>query len=101
MQSILQYCAATGAPVQKLEAGAVLLVEGDSSGRLYVLKEGTVEVMRGDTMVALVHQPGAVFGEMSGLLGRPHSATVRATTPNTPETARSSATDANAPVATV
>jgi CRP/FNR family cyclic AMP-dependent transcriptional regulator len=83
MTSILEYCADTGAPQQKLEAGAVLLVEGESSGRLYVLKEGTIEVARGDTVVAVVDQPGAVFGEMSALLARPYSATVRTTSPAT------------------
>jgi len=30
-------------------------------------------------VVAVVNAPGAVFGEMSGLLAKPHSATVRAT----------------------
>lgn len=81
MQEILEYCAAAGAPEQQLAAGTVLLVEGESSGRLFVLKEGTIEVVRSDTVIAVVTAPGAFFGEMSGLLGKPHSATVRATSP--------------------
>jgi CRP/FNR family transcriptional regulator, cyclic AMP receptor protein len=80
MRSILEHCAAADAPRRRLEPGAVLLVEGESSGRLFVLEAGTIEVMRGDTTVAVVSEPGAVFGEMSGLLGKPHSATVRAAT---------------------
>jgi len=83
MQSILQYCAAAGAPERRLEPGAVLLVEGETSGQLYVLKDGTIEVMRGDIVVAIATQPGAVFGEMSALLAKPHSATVRAASPAT------------------
>ena len=79
MRSILEHCAAAGARQQRLEIGTVLLVEGESSGRLYVLKQGTIEVTRGDVVVAIVNAPGAVFGEMSGLLARPHSATVRVT----------------------
>jgi CRP/FNR family transcriptional regulator, cyclic AMP receptor protein len=39
---------------------------------------GRVEVLRGDTQVAVLSDPGAVLGEMSVLLGRPHTATVRA-----------------------
>jgi CRP-like cAMP-binding protein len=54
------------------------LLEGERSGRLYILAEGSVEVLRGDTQVALVDEVGSVFGEMSVLLDRPHTATVRA-----------------------
>lgn len=78
MQSILDYCSSGKAPRRKVEAGEVLLVEAQSSGRLYVLIDGTIEVVRGDTTIVVTSEPGAVFGEMSALLGRPHSATVRA-----------------------
>ncbi|MEQ1942446.1 cyclic nucleotide-binding domain-containing protein [Mesorhizobium sp. VNQ89] len=59
-------------------AGSVLLSEGERSGKLYVLAEGTVEVARGDTPVAVVNEAGSVFGEMSVLLDVPHTATVKA-----------------------
>jgi len=61
-------------------AGTLLLQEGTKSGRIYVLAEGTAEVARGETRVALVSDPGAIFGEMSVLLDSPHTATVRAFT---------------------
>ena len=62
-------------------AGAVLIRQGgDETGKLIVLKEGEVEILRDDKFVASIRQPGAIFGEMSVLLGRPHSATVRAVT---------------------
>jgi CRP-like cAMP-binding protein len=64
-----------------VSAGTVLLAEGVKSGRVYVLEEGTLEVARGDTPVALVSERGAIFGEMSLLLDSPHTATVRAITP--------------------
>jgi CRP-like cAMP-binding protein len=75
MASILDSC--VGAPRQSFPAGTLLLSEGDTSGRLYVLGAGSVEVLRGDTQVAVISEPGAVFGEMSVLLNRPHTATVR------------------------
>lgn len=81
MGSILDKC--SGAPLEELAPGAVLLSEGQTSGRLYVLASGAIEVLRGDTQVAVVEEPGAVFGEMSVLLNRPHTATVRALTPIT------------------
>lgn len=79
MGSILDMC--RDAPLLEFAAGSVLLPEGDTSGRLYVLKSGSVEVLRGETQVAVVEESGAVFGEMSVLLNRPHTATVRALTP--------------------
>jgi CRP/FNR family transcriptional regulator, cyclic AMP receptor protein len=81
MTSILDLC--QDAPVLELAPGRVLLPEGKTSGHLYVLRSGAVEVLRGDTQVAMVEEPGALFGEMSVLLNRPHTATVRALTPIT------------------
>jgi CRP-like cAMP-binding protein len=43
-----------------------------------VLIEGRLEVVKGDTIVATITEPGAVLGEMSVLLDTPHTATVRA-----------------------
>ena len=71
----------TAAPVPSgriLHLEPSLLSERDTSGRLYVLADGTVEVLRGDTQVAVVRGVGSIFGEMSVLLNRPHTATVRA-----------------------
>ena len=79
MASILDNC--VGAARKEFAAGAVLLSEGETSGRLYVLAEGSVEVLRGDTQVAVVGDAGSVFGEMSVLLNQPHTATVRAISP--------------------
>ena len=64
-------------------AGTVLMAEGMTSGRLYVLAEGSIEVVRGETQVAVVSEPGSFFGEMSVLLDLPHTATVRALSPAT------------------
>jgi CRP/FNR family transcriptional regulator, cyclic AMP receptor protein len=79
MASILDHCA--GAAREDFPSGSVLLSEGKTSGRLYILAEGSVEVLRGDTQVAVVRDPGSVFGEMSVLLNLPHTATVRALSP--------------------
>ena len=81
MKSILEICD----PSKKKEvpAGEVLLSEGNTSGHLYILVEGRIEVLRGSTQVAVVSEPGSVFGEMSILLNTPHTATVRALSPVT------------------
>lgn len=61
-----------------LEAGEVLIAEGDEGGNLYVLEAGQLSVERGGVALATISQPNALVGEMSMLLGRRHSATVRA-----------------------
>lgn len=62
------------------EAGDVLLAEGATSGHLFVLIEGEVEIWKGDFRINRVSEPGAILGDMSVLLGIPHMATVRART---------------------
>jgi len=44
---------------------------------MYVLLHGDVEILRDSVCVATASVPGALFGEMSALLGGAHSATVR------------------------
>ena len=80
MREILAHCA--DMPQRRLAAGEVVLQEGQRSGVLYVLIEGSVEVLKGDLQVNVVSDPGALFGEMSVLLDAPHMATVRALEPS-------------------
>lgn len=70
-------------PVRTWQAGEVVLRQGQTTGRLLVLKEGSVEVISDGQQIALASEPGAVFGEMGVLLGQPHMADVRALEPST------------------
>jgi CRP/FNR family transcriptional regulator, cyclic AMP receptor protein len=83
MPSALQHGSGAGLPAIRYDAGIALLVEGESSGRLYMLVDGELEVLRGATRVMVANQPGAIFGEMSVLLGAPHTATVTTVTSST------------------
>ena len=76
MREILEYC--IGGARRNVAAGTEVLHEGGRTGHLFVLIEGRVEVVKGDTVVATISEPGAVLGEMSVLLDMPHTATVRA-----------------------
>src|ERR1044071_5093281 len=67
-------------PARSFSVGDAVLVQGERTGLLYVLREGTVEVIKDDVTVATVSEPGAIFGDLSVLLGVPHTASVRATT---------------------
>lgn len=66
-----------GQPVRVLGAGEVILKQDEACHELHVLLEGEVEVLRDDVRVAKTAEAGAVFGEMSILLGGPCTATVR------------------------
>ncbi len=76
MRAILDYC--SGGTKREVSAGTLVLHEGGKTGHLFVLIEGRLEVIKGDTVVAVLSEPGAVLGEMSVLLDQPHTATVRA-----------------------
>ncbi len=65
-------------PVEVHGPGSVALAAGAATGKLLVLKEGVVEVVRDGVRLAEVSEPGTMFGELSLLLGRPHTADVRA-----------------------
>jgi len=81
MRAILDFC--SGRPQRELAAGEMVINEGRRTGRLYVLIDGLLEVVKGDTVVASVAEPGAIFGEMSILLDQDHTAHVRAAAPST------------------
>ena len=65
-------------PTESLPAGAVLIEEGAPPSRLLVLVSGSVTVERDGVAFARIDTPGAVFGEMSAVLEKPATATVRA-----------------------
>ena len=62
--------------------GEIVMEQDSAAGALLVLIEGEVEILRDDVRVAKTAQAGAVFGEMSVLLGCAHTATVRALKPS-------------------
>ncbi len=60
------------------QPGETVIVDGSKTGRLLILKKGTVTVEKDGTEIAKVIEPGAIFGELSVLLDQPHAADVRA-----------------------
>jgi CRP/FNR family transcriptional regulator, cyclic AMP receptor protein len=75
MTDFLRHC--TGGHERTIPAGSVLIEEGATTGHLYILLDGKLEILKAGTTIALAAEPGALFGEMSLLLDQPHTATVR------------------------
>jgi len=78
MRAVLEHC--VGRQETYFPADKLLIREGETTGDLFILMEGQLEVLKGETVIAVVTEPGAILGEMSVLLHQPHTATVRAST---------------------
>ena len=65
-------------PIAVYEPGETVLEAGSTTGQLFILRNGVVEVVRDGLQIATVSEPGAVFGELSVILEKPHTADVRA-----------------------
>src|SRR6516225_8797321 len=65
-------------PIATYQSGETPLTAGSKTGLLLILKKGAVAVFKDGIEIAKVTEPGAVFGELSALLDRPHTADVRA-----------------------
>ena len=76
MRAVLDYC--TGGVERKVPEGTLMIHEGGKTGHLFVLLQGKLEVIKGNSIVAVLTEPGAMLGETSVLLDQPHTATVRA-----------------------
>jgi CRP-like cAMP-binding protein len=79
MTDLLDYCA--DLPMMSVPEGDVLILEGGQPSRMLVLVSGSVTIEKDLVPFARIDHPGAVFGEMSWVLDRSATATVRAATP--------------------
>jgi CRP/FNR family cyclic AMP-dependent transcriptional regulator len=80
MRTVLDFC--HGLPEKLFKPDDILLAEGGEDKKLYILIEGELEVLKGETKVNTHSEPGAIFGELAVLLDIPHTATVRAVIPS-------------------
>ena len=65
-------------PLVTYQAGETVIADGSKTGRLLILRKGTVVILKENMEIARVAEPGAIFGELSLLLDQPHTADVRA-----------------------
>lgn len=80
MQDLAEFLASL--PVERFDTGEEVLRQGGTDRLVYILKSGSVSVLKDGVEVAEVSEPGAIFGEMYILLGQPNSAAVVALEPS-------------------
>ena len=69
------------ADVLEYAQGECVVKEGDRGDELFIVVDGTLEIMRGEQVLSEV-DPGEHFGEMALIRSTPRSATVRALEPS-------------------
>jgi CRP-like cAMP-binding protein len=67
-------------PQRTVPTGSLVIEQGAPGGAVLILVDGSVAVERDGARLAVLDTPGALLGEMSTVLDRPSSATVRALT---------------------
>jgi CRP/FNR family transcriptional regulator, cyclic AMP receptor protein len=68
-------------PEVRVAPGEVVVHEGGTTGALWVLVSGSLQVRKGTVVVNAITRAGALIGEVSALLGTAYSATVEAIEP--------------------
>ncbi len=77
VSDLIERCA--DLPRRTYVAGDVVVEQGATFGAIVILVDGAVSIERDGVALALLDTPGAIVGEMSTVLERPSTATVRAT----------------------
>ena len=63
--------------IKEFAAGHIIFLEGDASQDLYILVSGRLAILKGNKKISEVTDKGALFGEMSFLLGAKRTASVK------------------------
>jgi CRP-like cAMP-binding protein len=65
-------------PRRTFDQGSVIVQQGAAFGAILVLVEGRIGIERDGVSLAAMETPGAILGDMSTVLSRPATATMRA-----------------------
>jgi len=67
--------------LQEYKEGDLVLPEGELGRGFCILESGTLEVIRDNRIISEIDMKGAIFGELSEILGMKRDASIRAKTP--------------------
>lgn len=81
MSDIIERCAEL--PRRSFDSGEVIVEQGAPFGAILVVIEGRIGVERDGVLLAVTDVPGSILGDMSTVLERPSTATLRALEPCT------------------
>lgn len=62
----------------RYHSGEIVMKEGQGSSVVYILRKGKLGVYKGDNKVAELSEDGLLFGEMSSILRKPRTCTIKA-----------------------
>lgn len=63
--------------------GRTIIRQGDPGQAFYVLEKGSVEVIKDGVVLNVLMYPGTIFGEVSAILEKPRTSSVKARTQTT------------------
>ncbi|MBI4178815.1 cyclic nucleotide-binding domain-containing protein [bacterium] len=81
LEEVVKYADSHGL-TKGFSPGTVLFREGEDGTELYVIRQGSLAVLRASVKIATIREPGAILGEMSTLLSQKRSATLRVEEPS-------------------
>ncbi|MFO8027396.1 MAG: cyclic nucleotide-binding domain-containing protein [Opitutales bacterium] len=65
---------------EEYRVGMPIIRQGDRGRAFYLLEKGAVEVVKDGVILNVLMYPGTIFGEVSAILGKPRTSTVKART---------------------
>ncbi len=68
---------------EEYKPGGTIIRQGKSGRAFYVLEKGAVEVIKDEVVLNVLMFPGTIFGEVSAILDKPRTSSVRARMPTT------------------
>lgn len=68
---------------EEYKVGATIIKQGDNGRAFYVLEKGAVEIVKDGVVLNVLMYPGTIFGELSAILGKPRTSSVKARTATT------------------
>ncbi len=76
VEDLIDRCA--DLPRRSFDPGDVIIEQGSKFGAIIVMIEGRIGIERDGITIAIMETPGAILGDMSTVLARPATATMRA-----------------------